>query len=671
MAPMIRYDARTPGVLIHRVDTAQAAHETQAAQAAQGAQVTQGATAVRTSYVLHDYGGPAALRTVLWRPFLNVPQSLYVVVLPLVETRSDTAHRLYPAAAVVAQYRHWLRQLRHALPPDASPPAVLTVLNTFCGVPLRPPEAAEAETEAAEAAEAAARRDEVAEEVRRQLRQCQEAPTWRATFTFVPRRGGGGGVTVDCRNEHDVASSVCAAIETWAAQQQQQRQLQLQLQRPAATFPVVEHLRDSFDRCPIGRPFVEETAYAAEVRRRLLSHGYRAEDELDGSLALLVRWWVADSLRARRILRLFSSSSSSSTSGPGGGQRSVIATSAEALGHGLLGPVVDELRRRSAVVIRRAAVRAIVRRAATHATTLGSMGRRIDAAELLVDVGLLTRIAAYDAVSGQVQLPAPPPATAASTAAASGDDGDGDDGDSDSDSDRDHDHDRDSDSDGDLFLAIGLIDQRVGAAHDLRPPAFRPETTTRRRIHRWYSLEPATTTTTAAEAAVVAAWAADVFVTLCRCVLSLLLRVPPRDVALRIFRDGLYAAKTTEVDADPPHRSTTTTTTTYIVRPYRDASLGDGVELIVDVSTDNETLPAATGTVQDTAALQAAVSACGRSCRRSTPRADAWSVVGTVMVGYASIACIRTRRRRRSCRLGGSWRWSGSCSKRNWSWSGS
>eukprot|EP01033_Poteriospumella_lacustris_P011157 gene11157-7938_t len=411
-------------------------------------------------YVLHDYGGHEEFRKV-YRQFLNVPQSIYVVVLPLVEKRSDSEHRPYSAEEVVSQYRQWLGQIHNALQGASQPPtnktAVITLLNKFSGVlpeaemPRRP-------------------------EILKQLKQYQETPALASTFAFYPC------VTVDCRNEHDVMS-VCKTIETWATQQRALSEVRTAT--TAASFPVVEYLRDSFDRDPIARQFVEETEYQAEVRRRLLDGGYREEDELPGSLDLLVRWWVADSLRARRILRL----------SPGAGKEDIIVTSVDALSHWLFGKVLDYMRQRFAKVIRRAAVRDIVRE---------TIKMNFDAAELLVDVGLFTRITAYDAVSGQVETVSPS-ATA---------------------------------SDDDLFLVIGLIDKCVGA-EDMRPPEFRAETT--RRIHRWYTLDP--------EKAV--DWGPDFFVTLCQ--------------------------------------RTTSHRTTYIVRPHRHESLGDGFEVIVDVSTEDVT----------------------------------------------------------------------------------
>eukprot|EP01033_Poteriospumella_lacustris_P009264 gene9265-6635_t len=457
MAELVGHNERTPGLLIHRVDNPQ-----------------------EVEYVLHDYGGHEEFRKV-YRQFLNVPQSIYVVVLPLVLKRSDTEHRAYSAEEVVSQYRQWLGQIHNALQGASQPPtnktAVITLLNKFSGV------LPEAEMP---------RRSEI----RKRLKQCQETPALASTFAFYPC------VSVDCRNEHDVMS-VCATIETWVTQQRAFPEVRTAT--TAASFPVVEYLRDSFDREPIASQFVEETEYQAEVRRRLLDGGYLEYDELWGSLDLLVRWWVADSLRTRRILRL--------SAGPG--KEDIIVTSVEALSHWLFGKVLDDIRRRFAVVIRRAAVRDIVRE---------TIKMNFDAAELLVDVGLFTRITAYDAVSGQVETL--PPSAAA--------------------------------SDDDLFLVIGLISQRVGA-EDMRPPEFRAETT--RRIHRWYTLDP--------EKAV--DWGPDFFVTLCQCVLSLV----PSCRSPRIYKDAIYAM------TDDGQRRTT-----YIVRPHRHESLGDGFEVIVDVSKD-------------------------------------------------------------------------------------
>eukprot|EP01031_Cornospumella_fuschlensis_P026916 gene26916-32526_t len=459
---IIPFSDRTPGMVSHRV---------------------QGKTGEQ--FTVHDYGGHEEY-WMTYRQFLNAPSSVYIVVLPRVEKRSDTEHCPFKVSALAAQYEAWLNLISSSLQlkddmikktGDAPLPVVITLLNRFSGTVPK----AERESTAS---------------VREALTACQGQEPFKSRFRFYQPILDG-----NVLNEHDsmvVREAIASAGRPI-------------LQTPGQSRESVKFIADlqaSFEAEPAA-DFLVESAYRADVQRRLRASGYQDEEELP-LLQLLEDCWMDHCVRTRRVALVQRRA----------GREAVVATSVSALSNKLFGKVLEGMRQRRCVVIERQDVAEIVKAGI-------QVGLEVDAADLLVELHLFLRITAYDASTGQAEL------QAAGQAAES--------------------------SPRDKFLVIGLIERRA-AKEDIVLPDFRAKTS--RRLHRFYTLDRRQ----------LASWGSGFFMSLFLRILSLAADC----VSPRIFKDGLSA-----MVEDGRRR------TRYLVRPSSRKDVGDGFELVVDVSAED------------------------------------------------------------------------------------
>eukprot|EP01031_Cornospumella_fuschlensis_P025332 gene25332-30588_t len=337
------YNNRTSGMVSHLIE----------------GQLTAGGSIVH--FAVHDYGGHEQF-WVTYPQFLKVPNSLYIIVIPLAKKTSDTEHVPYPVEDLVKEYKSWLSFIgKHVFcdigesRKDKSLPAVLTILNQFSAVP-KPLRTKSTLVEAA-------------------LTACQTQ--YKTSFNFYKF------LLIDSVNSHDcmwVREIIADALRPIVRQQ------------GLPSISLYADLLSSFGAAPITLDFMTESEYRANVKGKLRECGYDDDDGLP-ILDTLADCWVPYGVRSRRIAVLKRE----------GGQEPVIATSVTSLSNKLFGGVLNDMRLSATAVIERWKVAEIIKESKIKMAVSA-----LDAAELLVQLDLFLRVESYNIATGQVQFPTSP-----------------------------------------------------------------------------------------------------------------------------------------------------------------------------------------------------------------------------------------------------------------------